>query len=84
MSWSKSVDISEIKVSNSEKVNEFKNYRIVKVNNIHPINFSLCKGVYKDLGILWDGTVIPCCLDFQGYNNLGNLSVESFIDIYNG
>ncbi|HID0762295.1 TPA: radical SAM/SPASM domain-containing protein [Clostridium botulinum] len=84
MTWSKSIDVSGMKINNNEKVNNFKNYRIVKVNNLHPINFSLCKGVYKNLGILWDGTVVPCCLDFQGYNNLGNLSEESFIDIYNG
>lgn len=84
MTWSKSVDISEIKVNNSENINSFKEYTIVKIDNVHPINFSLCNSAYKGLGVLWDGSVVPCCLDFQGYNNLGNLSEESFISIYNG
>lgn len=32
-----------------------------------------CLGLRDQIGILWDGTVIPCCLDHEGVLALGNL-----------
>lgn len=32
-----------------------------------------CYGLRDQLGVLWDGTVIPCCLDHEGDLALGNL-----------
>lgn len=32
-----------------------------------------CYGLRDQLGILWDGTVVPCCLDHEGDLALGNL-----------
>ena len=32
-----------------------------------------CKGTINHIGILVDGTVIPCCLDSKGIINLGNI-----------
>lgn len=32
-----------------------------------------CPGLLHQLGVLADGTVIPCCLDAEGVINLGNL-----------
>lgn len=45
---------------------------------------SLCKEVYLHAGILWDGTVVPCCLDYDGSINLGNINEKRFLEIYNG
>lgn len=42
-----------------------------------------CYGTRTHLGILSDGTVIPCCLDSDGVVNLGNIFNESFSDIIN-
>ncbi|MCY6959569.1 radical SAM/SPASM domain-containing protein [Clostridium brassicae] len=79
MTWSKSVDVSGMKVNNNEEIDNSRNYEIVKISSLHPINFLLCKAMYKSLAVLWDGTVVPCWLDFQGYNSFGNLLEESFI-----
>lgn len=43
-----------------------------------------CLGGKEMLGILSDGTVVPCCLDADGIINLGNIFTESLSDILNG
>lgn len=52
-----------------------------------------CYGLRDQLGILCDGTVVPCCLDSEGTINLGNIfesDLESIItskratDLFNG
>jgi len=40
-----------------------------------------CYGLSSHIGILANGTVVPCCLDGDGVINLGNLHVESLKDI---
>lgn len=32
-----------------------------------------CYGLRDQIGVLWDGTVVPCCLDHEGDISLGNL-----------
>lgn len=52
-----------------------------------------CYGLRDQVGVLWDGTVVPCCLDHEGDIPLGNLfrqSMEEILDsprakaLYNG
>lgn len=40
-----------------------------------------CLGTIEHIGILVDGTVIPCCLDSKGDINLGNIYEEQLEDI---
>lgn len=40
-----------------------------------------CYGLKDQIGILCDGTVVPCCLDHEGDIALGNLFTESLEDI---
>lgn len=40
-----------------------------------------CYGLKDQVGILADGTVVPCCLDGEGVINLGNIDRESFPEI---
>ena len=40
-----------------------------------------CYGLRNQIGILCDGTVVPCCLDHEGDIALGNLHQESLEDI---
>lgn len=47
----------------------------------HP---TYCHGAGSQLGILVDGTVIPCCLDSLGDVNLGNVFNTPLQDILNG
>lgn len=40
-----------------------------------------CYGLRDQIGVLCDGTVVPCCLDADGVINLGNIFEESLEDI---
>ena len=40
-----------------------------------------CQGLRDHIGVLWDGTVVPCCLDHEGDIPLGNLYDGSLEDI---
>ena len=40
-----------------------------------------CYGLRDQLGVLCDGTVVPCCLDHEGDIRLGNLFEEDLQDI---
>ena len=42
-----------------------------------------CYGLRDQIGILWDGTVVPCCLDHEGDIPLGNLYEQSLEEILN-
>lgn len=43
-----------------------------------------CSFPSLQLGIDWDGTVVPCCADFNAKNALGNMDVTPLRDIWNG
>ena len=40
-----------------------------------------CYGLRDQIGILWDGTVVPCCLDHEGDIPLGNILTQSLEEI---
>lgn len=40
-----------------------------------------CYGLRDQVGVLWDGTVVPCCLDHEGDIPLGNLFQQSLEEI---
>ena len=40
-----------------------------------------CYGLRDQVGVLCDGTVVPCCLDADGVINLGNIFEESLSEI---
>lgn len=43
-----------------------------------------CHGLRSQIGILCDGTVVPCCLDSDGRIPLGNIFVSGFDEITDG
>lgn len=43
-----------------------------------------CYGLQDHIGILSDGSVVPCCLDHEGDITLGNAFYEDLVDILNG
>ena len=51
-------------------------------NNIEEKVF--CYGLRDQIGILADGTVVPCCLDSNGDINLGNIFEKDLDEIING
>ena len=40
-----------------------------------------CMGLRDHVGVLFDGTVVPCCLDADGAIPLGNLFTEELEEI---
>lgn len=40
-----------------------------------------CYGLRDQVGVLWDGTVVPCCLDHEGDIPLGNLYCQTLEEI---
>ena len=42
-----------------------------------------CMGLRDQLGVLCDGTAVPCCLDAEGTLRLGNLLQDSVEDVLN-
>ena len=42
-----------------------------------------CYGLKSQIGVLVDGTIIPCCLDGEGVINLGNIFKDSLSDVLN-
>ncbi|MDO5517863.1 MAG: radical SAM/SPASM domain-containing protein [Clostridium sp.] len=45
---------------------------------------AFCYGLRDQIGVLVDGTVVPCCLDSEGSIPLGNIFEQNLEDIING
>lgn len=58
------------------------NWPDISINSIGEEVF--CHGLRNQVGILVDGTVVPCCLDSEGTIELGNIFKESFESILEG
>lgn len=43
-----------------------------------------CPLLWHALAVFWDGRVMPCCQDFFGELELGNLGESSIMDLWNG
>ncbi|WP_008318255.1 radical SAM/SPASM domain-containing protein [Leptolyngbya sp. PCC 6406] len=46
-----------------------------------PARFGYCNGASQQTGILYDGTVVPCCKDYEGKIPLGNVQHQPLRDI---
>lgn len=51
--------------------------------NDYETKYINCLGLKQQLGILLDGSVVVCCLDYKGSVNFGNIYEKSFEDIIN-
>ncbi len=43
-----------------------------------------CRSIFYQCTILVDGTVVPCCIDFEGKLPLGNVLKQTYEEIWNG
>jgi organic radical activating enzyme len=55
----------------------------VASKNIIPASFGYCNGTTDQAGVLYDGTVVPCCKDYEGQIPLGDLNNNSLVEILN-
>lgn len=49
----------------------------VETERVVEARFGYCNGASQQAGILYDGTVVPCCKDYEGLIPLGNLQERS-------
>jgi radical SAM protein with 4Fe4S-binding SPASM domain len=42
-----------------------------------------CKDIYHQIGIYWNGDVVPCCYDVDGSEIMGNLNENDLLSIWN-
>lgn len=58
-----------------------KNFLWPDLNNNYYNEVGKCYALKEHIGILVDGTIIPCCLDSKGTINLGNIFKNNLDDI---
>ena len=56
----------------------------VESETVIPAEFGYCNGASRQAGVLYDGTVGPCCKDFDGQIPLGNATQASLQSILQG
>lgn len=72
----------EIKIFNNTFVNKENLFMWPDESNGFDLD-GKCYGLDTHIGILADGTVVPCCLDGNGDINLGNIFIEDLDEILN-
>jgi radical SAM protein with 4Fe4S-binding SPASM domain len=75
------VDEMNIRIPHAwgDKLFKTDKYIPKKLGNV----FSPCSFLWGSLSILYDGTVVPCCIDFSGQYALGNVKDKSILEIWN-
>ncbi|MEO1131215.1 MAG: radical SAM/SPASM domain-containing protein [Cyanobacteria bacterium J06639_1] len=53
----------------------------VESDRVVPASFGYCNGASQQAGILYDGTVVPCCKDYEGLIPLGKVGEMSLSEI---
>jgi organic radical activating enzyme len=56
----------------------------VESDQVFPASFGYCNGASQQAGVLQDGTVVPCCKDFEGQIPLGNVNQAALAKILAG
>ena len=77
------IDKDKIKIKNNLFFAIEKEFIWPSYDNDYYNEFGRCIGTKDHIGILVDGTVVPCCLDSEGIINLGNIYKNELNDIIN-
>ena len=72
---------SGIKVSKNVYINSAEKFKWPDMNSEVISENAFCYGLRDQMGILVDGTVVPCCLDSEGNIPLGNIFENSLEEI---
>ena len=76
-------NIKNYKINNKLFINNFHEFIWPDLNNNYYNKKGTCFGLISHIGILVDGTIIPCCLDSRGDINLGNIYNNSLDEVLN-
>ena len=72
---------TKVKVTNNLIIDTFHEFIWPDLNNNYYSEVGKCYGLINHIGILSDGTIIPCCLDTEGIINLGNIFKDDLDNI---
>ena len=81
--YNKKIDLPNVKLSNNIFFNKDEEFIWPSLANDIISEKGTCYGTRSHIGILSDGTVVPCCLDSNGDINLGNIFEHNLEDIVN-
>lgn len=73
--------IRGIKISDKIYLNQDYEFSWPDLKEPEDNGIGFCHGLRNQVGILVDGTVVPCCLDGEGIINLGNIHNTDFSEI---
>lgn len=76
-------NIDNYKINNRIFINNFHEFIWPDLDNDYYSCNGKCYGLKDHIGILSNGTIIPCCLDTKGTINLGNIFKDNIADILN-
>ena len=76
-----SYDVENYTINNNLFINHFHEFIWPDLNNNTYDENGTCYGLIDHIGILVDGTIIPCCLDSRGDINLGNIYINDLDEI---
>ena len=74
-------DVEQHTINNKLFINNFHEFIWPDLNNNIYDEEGTCYGLIDHIGILVDGTIIPCCLDSRGDISLGNIYENSLEEI---
>ena len=46
-------------------------------------HYNVCSYPWRSMALLWDGTFVPCCVDYDGRYPLGNAK-QGIMEVWNG
>ena len=69
------------RLSNNVYINTYKEFIWPDLENDYYNSCGTCYALRDHLGILVDGTIVPCCLDSKGIINLGNIFKDDLGEI---
>jgi len=76
-------DVENYKINNKLFINNFHEFIWPGLNNNYYSEEGTCYALIDHIGILVDGTIIPCCLDSKGIINLGNIYKDELNNVIN-
>ncbi len=72
---------NNIKIDKNTYINKDQLFVWPNINDTYYEELGTCYGLKSHIGILSDGTVVPCCLDSSGISELGNIFKENLNEI---
>ena len=76
-----SYDVKDHTINKYLFINNFHEFIWPDLDNNLNEECGTCYALIDHIGILVDGTIVPCCLDTKGIINLGNIYTDSLDDI---